>query len=445
MTATRRYTIAELIREPMIKRIRNIPILVVLLAGPIAVGLLAGVPRAAVAQAADPADAFFNDNVIHEIRLSVNTKDWQVLTENWLDDTKYPADFRWNGQVVHNVAIHSRGGGSRRPNKVSLRVDFSHYTDGQTFLGLKSFILRNNSQDATNMRERVSMLFFRNLGVSAQREAHTRLYINNVYYGLFTICESPDEHFLQRNLGESTGHLYEYHFDNQAVATGQAVFTLGYLGPTPSLYVPNLFVPKTLENDPQGDVLARLFQTIGDTTSADWRTNVSAFLDLSKFIRHLGIENFLAEEDGLTGDYGPNNFYFYRFANTTTFLFIPWDKSNAFWSADYPILHNIVDGPDDKRNVLAARALQEPDLLKLYLDTMLECATFALQGATPSDPGWLEAEINREYDQIHTAALADTSLYTNDEFEQAVLDMKSFAQLRSSAVQQQVAAAARSR
>ena len=110
MTATRRYTIADLIREPMIKRLRTIPIVVVLLAGPIAVGMLAGLPRPALAQAADPADAFFNDNVLHEIRLSVNTKDWQVLTENWLDDTKYPADFRWNGQVVRNVAIHSQIG-----------------------------------------------------------------------------------------------------------------------------------------------------------------------------------------------------------------------------------------------------------------------------------------------------------------------------------------------
>jgi len=33
-------------------------------------------------------------------------------------------------------------------------------------------------------------------------------------------------------------------------------------------------------------------------------------------LRHLAIENFLAEEDGITGDYGPNNFYIYRFLNT---------------------------------------------------------------------------------------------------------------------------------
>lgn len=403
--------------------------------------VLVVLPRPALAQAADPSDAFFDDTTIHEIRLSVNTKDWTLLTDNWLDDTKYPADLRWNGQVMRNVAIHSRGGGSRRPNKVSLRVDFSHYVTGRTFLGLKSFILRNNSQDPTNMRERLSMLFFRNLGVPAQREAHTRLYINDEYYGLFTICESPEEAFLLRDYGESTGHLYEYSFDNEAVAEGAPVFNFRYLGPDPSLYVPSPFVPKTLEDDPQGDVLASLFQAIGDTSNPDWRTNVATFIDLPKFARRLAIENFLAEEDGITGDYGPNNFYFYRFANTTNFIFIPWDKSNAFWSPGYPILHNIVDGDPAKQNVLVVRALQEPDLLQIYLDTMLECADFALQGASPTDPGWLEAEITREYSQIHAAALQDTSLYTNDEFEQGVVDLVTFARTRSDLVRQQVAGA----
>src|SRR5215471_12123196 len=403
--------------------------------------VLAIMPCPALAQTDDPSADFFKDSVIQEIRLSVNTKDWKLLTDNWLDDTKYPADLRWNGKVVRNVAIHSRGGGSRRPNKVSLRVDFEHYTYGQSFLGLKSFILRNNSQDPTNMRERLSMLFFRNLGVPAQREAHTRLYINDQYYGLFTICESPEEAFLLRNYGESTGHLYEYSFDNKAVAEGAPVFNFRYLGPDPSLYVPSPFVPKTLEDDPQGDVLASLFQTISDTSNPDWRTNVSAFIDLPTFARRLAIENFLAEEDGITGDYGPNNFYFYRFANTTNFIFIPWDKSNSFWAADYPILHNIVDGPPEKQNLLAVRALQEPDLLQIYLDTMLECADFAVQGATPTDPGWLEAEITREYSQIHAAALEDTTLYTNDEFEQGVLNLLTFARTRSDLVRQQVAAA----
>ena len=53
-------------------------------------------PRPSLAQADDPSVPFFDDTVIHELRLSVNTKDWKLLTDNWLDDTKYPADLRWN-------------------------------------------------------------------------------------------------------------------------------------------------------------------------------------------------------------------------------------------------------------------------------------------------------------------------------------------------------------
>jgi hypothetical protein len=410
---------------------------------PLVVALLAALPRPAFAQTRDPADAFFNDQVVHEIRLSVNSRDLQSLKEHWQDDTKYPADFRWNDQVVRNVSIKSHGGGSRRPNKLSLKVTFDHYTTGQTFLGLHSVLLRNNSQDATNMRERLSMLFFRSLGVAAPREAHTRLFIDGQFAGLYTIVEEYDTDFLQKNLGENTGHLYEYKFDNAAVLAGGTPFIFQYLGSDPASYVPSPFEPKTLEDDPQGEVIARLFQAIGDTGAAAWRANVFAFLDLAAFIRHLAVENFLAEEDGLTGDFGPNNFYLYRFANTTTFRFLPWDKSNTFWdtpSPDYFILRNIVDGPEDRRNLLVLRAFQEPDLLGLYFDTLLECSAFAAQGS-PDQPGWLEAEVNREYGQIRAAALDDTILYSNAEFEQAVVDLRAFAQNRSAAIRAQVAAA----
>jgi hypothetical protein len=103
---------------------------------------------------------------------------------------------------------------------------------------------------------------------------------------------------------------------------------------------------------------------------------------------------------------------------------VPWDKSNTFWDAPspgYSIFRNIQDGLEDHRNRLVLRALEEPDLLQLYLDTLLECATFAVQDATPDQPGWLEAEVGREYGQIREAALADP-LHTNDQFEQSIVD-----------------------
>ena len=415
------------------KRIRTISLVLVVAA------IVSWLSRPSLAQAPDPADAFFNDTVLHEIRLSVNTRDLQTLKDHWLEKTYYPADFRWNGQVVRNVGIRSRGQGSRRPNKLSLRVDMNRYTDGQTFLGLRSFILRNTSQDPSYMRERLAMFFFRRLGIPAVREAHARLFINNQYAGLFTIVESPDTDYLRKSLGENTGRLYEYHFDNETVNAGATPFNFSFLGSNPNLYVPVPFQPQTFEDDPQGDVIARFVQNVGDTGNPDWRSNVSAFIDLNGFIRHLAVENFLAEEDGVTGDYGPNNFYFYRFANTTRFVFLPWDKSNAFFDVFYSIFRNIRNGPEDHRNVLAVRALQEPDLLQQYLDTLIECADVAVQGASPDTPGFLEAEIDRVYQQIHAAAVEDTSIFTVDQFEQANLDLRAFARDRSGFVRVQVA------
>jgi spore coat protein CotH len=399
-----------------------------------------GVPAPVPVVVPDPADAFFNDNVLHDIKITINSRDWASLKEHFLENTYYPSDFRWNDQVVRNIGIRSRGTGSRSGVKPGLRVDFDRYTTDQKFLGLKSFILRNNTQDPSGMRERLSMEVFRRMGVIAEREAHARLFINNEYVGLYTIVESLDKTFLTKNVNENDGHLYEYSFDN----TDPSPFNFGYPGADPSLYTPVPFKAETRELDPQGEVLERLFWTINIAGDAVWRTSMEEFLDLKKFIRHLAIENFLAEEDGLTGDYGPNNFYFYRFENKNLFMFLPWDKSNTFWeSPSYFILRNIEDGPEGKRNRLVLRALNDPELRELWLNTILECADSIMQpSAVNSTIGWLESEVTRMADQIREADYADPSreVFTNADWDASIDFLANWARTRSDNVRAQVAA-----
>src|SRR5262249_28003968 len=124
------------------------------------VGLVIGVSAPAMAQD----DAFFDDNVLHTINLTVNSRDWDNLKVHYLENTYYPADLKWNDQVVRNVGIRSRGNSSRSGIKPALRVDFDRYTTDQKFLGLKSVVLRSNTQDASSMHERITMLLFRKLG-----------------------------------------------------------------------------------------------------------------------------------------------------------------------------------------------------------------------------------------------------------------------------------------
>jgi hypothetical protein len=281
------------------------------------------------------------------------------------------------------------------------------------------------------------------MGLTAGRQAHARLFINSAYAGVYTIVESIDKNFLEKNFGEDDGHLYEYKFDT----TKATPFDFGYPGSDASLYAPLPFKPQTHENDPQGQVFERLFWTANQAGNASWRTAIEEFLDLKQFIKFVAIERFLADQDGVIGDYGPNNFYLYRFENKNLFVFLPWDKSQAFWespSPNYFIFRNIDDGPVTHRNRLVTRALGDPELREFFLDTLLACADSAMEptnapgGAEPI--GWLEAEIIREYTQINQAVTADTTkLSSNEEFEKAYADIKTFARLRSDTVRTQVA------
>jgi spore coat protein CotH len=393
--------------------------------------------------ATDPSDAFFDDTVVQEIRLTINERDLTSLHVNFLANDYYPVNYLWRDQTLRGVGIRSRGTGSRSGDKPGLRIDFDRWALDQKFMGLKSVVLRNNTQDATGMRERLSMTFFRRMGVAASREAHARLYFNDKYAGLYTIVESLDKTFLKKTLGEDNGNLYEFAFDN---SEGHIPFIFKYLGSDGSLYVPKPFKPETNEDDTQPQYIERLIWTIDQAGDAAWRQSMAEYLDLRKFIRHLAIESFLAEEDGITGDYGPNNFYFYRFKNKNLFQFLPWDKSETFWDApspDYSILRNVENGPEDHRNRLVQRALKDPELWTLYLDTLVECANSAALGATTGgnpQPGWLEVETERVYQQIREASLADTvKPFTNQQFEQAIVDLKAFAKGRSDAVKAQVA------
>ena len=423
----------------MLSRIRAFAVILTLAAiGPAAAR--AQPPTPAPIPVPDPADRFFDDGVVHDIAITINSRDWAALKEHFLENTYYPCDFKWNEIAVRNIGIRSRGNGSRSGVKPGLRVDFNRYTTGQEFLGLKSVVVRNNTQDPSGLRERLSMLFYRRMGVKAVREAHARLFINNAYEGLFTIVEAVDKDFLKKNLDEDNGHLYSYQFNDAAAVP----FAFGYPGSDAALFVPAPFKPETHTTDPQGEVIERLFWTINVAGDAIWRTAMDGYLDLEKFVRYLAVENFLGEEDGLTGDYGPNNFYLYRFANKNLFTFIPWDKSNTFWeSPSYSIFHNITDGPENRRNRLVLRALRYTDLRELYLNTILECADSILEHVTPTSTlGWLETEIGREADQIRAATYADPNreVYTNADFDESIRFLTTWAQTRSASVRAQAAA-----
>jgi hypothetical protein len=312
---------------------------------------------------------------------------------------------------------------------------------GQTFLGLTDVVLRNNTQDPSNMRERLSMALFDRLGVFASRESYARFYVNDEYMGLYTVVEMIDERFLARRFPASDGYLFSYDYPATA-----APYYFEDRGSDPATYVPMPFKPENHDADPQPEVVAQMVAAVNRSSDAVFTQAVSEYLNLPALIRQVAIETYLGDNDGFLGAWGMNNLYLYRLATSHAFTFLPWDKSNAFLAGVRgSIWRGILDVPPEMQNVLVRRALARPEWLTLYLDTLVECArvTDEVDG---SGTGWLTREIERQYHDIHDAVWLDTKKpFTNAEFEQAVEDLRDIARNRGAFLRASVAAARQGR
>jgi spore coat protein H len=354
---------------------------------------------------AQTSDDFFNPEVLQRVDLWLNDLDWAKLKAAFQENTYYPADMTWNGITVYNVGIRSRGLGSRRGAKPGLRVDFDRYNGGQHFLGLKSFVLDNLSQDNTGIRETAAMRFFTRLGIPAPRETHARLYINGTYSGLYGLVESVDKTMMGRVFGsigddvQNDGYLFEYNY----VLDSPWRFT--YEGSALTPYKLRFDI-KTNESHAESTIwgpIEELVRLVNNTPSTTFEQTVGPRLDLGAFVRYIAAQNFIAQDDGFNGYAGMNNFYFYRLEDSTSHVFIAWDEDIAFQRPDFGITTR------NEENVLTRKTLELPAYSSQYFSVLSEAAGSA--------SGWLRQEMQRQFDMINAAMLEDTlKPYTNAEY-----------------------------
>jgi spore coat protein CotH len=354
---------------------------------------------------AQTSDDLFNPEVLQRLELWLNSADWAKLKAAFQENTYYPADLTWNGQTIYNVGIRSRGLGSRSSTKPGLRVDFDRYSTGQHFLGLKSLVLDNLTQDKTGIRETATMRFYTRLGIPAPRETHTRLYVNGEYVGLYGLVESVDKTMMGRVFGsigdnvQNDGYLFEYNY----VLGSPWRFT--YEGADLTPYKARFDI-KT--NESHGDAkiwgpIEELVRLVNDTDASQYDAQVGARVDLAAFVRYIAAQNFVAQNDGFNGYDGMNNFYFYRLEDSPKHVFIAWDEDVAFLQSDFGITTRLDE------NVLTRRTLALTAYSSQYFSVLLEAADSA--------SGWLRQEMQRQLDMIHDAMISDTNKpYSNDEY-----------------------------
>jgi hypothetical protein len=380
----------------------------------------------------DTARVFYDGSVLHDIHLTMKAGDWETLKANYQLDTYYPADFQWRNVKVPRIGVRSRGAGGRSGIKPSLRLDFNRYVQDQQFLELSAIVLANAVQDPAMLARRLSMLVFAALELPAPRVVHARLFVNGEYVGLYEAVEAIEKAFLKRAFGwdrtgrhrRDDGYLFEYKWDEH--------YDWSYFGYDLEGYA-RLFEPKTHELDAPAVLYApvdAMFRAINEASDATFEREVGEYLYLAVFIRHLAVERFISDIDGFLGDWGPNNFFFYRFEGGNLSAVIPWDKDSTF----FDLYDDIYRGFE--RTVLGRRILELPALRRAFLESLIDCASTVSQPAWPgSEVSWLEAEMLRERAQILEAARADPGKrYENERIDEAHQELLEFIRNRSALV-----------
>lgn len=376
-----------------------------------AVLVLAAVP----ARAADP---IFDKARLHEVRLVLDPKDWQSLRANFRANTYYAANISLDGEVLEQIGIRSRGDGSRNEEKPGLKLDFNKYVKTQEFHGYKTMVLDNLWQDVSLTRERLAFLVFEAMGVPAPQLAHARLTVNDEYWGVYTLVESVSKPFLKARLGEESGNLFDYEY--------QDAWDFGVRGEEESAYVPLPFQPQTNEDHLDASGLMAFVRLVSESTDDVFRRDIGAWLDVPRFIDYLAVEHALGETDGLTGNQGVNNFFLYQYGGQNRFVFLPWDKETCLQNGTWPVMNRV------ETNVLARRLLSDPATQAAYAASLRRAAGFV-------NSRWLLPQMEAAYTQIREAALTDTKKQMdNDTFEGSIGGLRAVIAAREQDILQQL-------
>ncbi len=173
------------------------------------------VGRADSAESHTYAEHIFQDDMVNEINIEIDEKDWQDMLDNPLEEEYHKANVTINGETVGNVAIRTKGNTSLTSvansdsDRYSFKLDFDYYDNNGNYYGLKKLCLNNNYSDNSSMREYISYKIMGELGLDVPECAYSHITVNGEEWGLYLAVEPVDEVFLAEHFVDATGDLYK--------------------------------------------------------------------------------------------------------------------------------------------------------------------------------------------------------------------------------------------
>jgi spore coat protein H len=331
-------------------------------------------------------DTIFDTSVVRRFDIEIAPDQWDLLRDDL--DQQYPLafderDFSWvectvsvEGETWEHVGFRYKGNSSIGPygqglEKLPFKLDFDEYEDtypetkNQRFYGAKMLVFNNSFKDATMIRELLCLELMRDLGAHASRASATRIFVNDVYWGLYINVERVDKRFLADRLDDDSGNLYK------PSGTGADLTT----------FVEDSFEKKTNEDDADWSDVENLIDVLADPAG-----DLGAVFEVESFLPWLAVNSLLCNLD--TYAHMLQNYYLYSDPDSGKFVFVGWDHNEAFGAFNPPgfgpdNIHtfNILD-PRIGEKPLIQRVLENPTWNQQYLALVQQLLDGPLVSAT---------------------------------------------------------------
>ncbi len=158
-------------------------------------------------------ERLFTADSVHSIDIVM--EDWDAFLATCTDESYVSCTVWIDGEAYKNVAIRAKGNTSLSSvaaygnNRYSFKIEFDHYTAGNSYYGLDKLSLNNLIQDNTYLKDYLCYTMMRDMGVAAPLCSFVYITVNGEDWGLYLAVEGVEDGFLQRNYGTDYGELYK--------------------------------------------------------------------------------------------------------------------------------------------------------------------------------------------------------------------------------------------
>lgn len=269
----------------------------------------------------------FDDSLVARVDINVSETAIAYMYQNVQSDSLHYCTVRFRNRYIDetldSVGISLRGNTSRNSAKKSFKLAFNYFIPGRNFHNIDKMNLNGEHNDPSIIRSKLCWDLFNDVGLIHSRAAHTEVYINGKYYGLYINVEQVDDKYLRKNFNDASGNLWKCLYPADLV----------YLGDDQSLYKKIVGGIKTydLKTNEAGDdysKLVRLISIINKTSISLLPDSIEKALDVSGAFKFFAFNTLVSSWD----DYRSlnNNYYLYHEPAKDKFTILPYDYDNTF-------------------------------------------------------------------------------------------------------------------